>query len=323
MNVPRSTALVICAALVLVAGLTLARWGAKGPGASGEVEVRGSELGWSPLTLELVSYRGERAHACPARDEPTAERLQCAAWLVFSSLSPDSREKLLDGSEALLDHLEASAHPMLVTLEETPWAEVRSEVAWVYPIWAAAEHVTRTCFRTGDGAVTVRVPGESEPLAGGVSFSPEAARVADGFLVERFLSWSISSSRLLRLGAESTSQLNALRRRSVLADSTLALVLEQTSFDADAELWRQLHPRVQAIVERLDRLAARLPTRHPLVLLFRGASLGPPERSCLPWLQLEASTVLVVPKLSAASRSEALSRELSEWGASKVEADGD
>lgn len=259
--------------------------------------------------------------AAPAPEDGDAERADDRAMsLAVASLSRSERAEVLAAMTYAAARLESRLTPLGEDLGDgDPIEELEKTIALYAPVlngarafeagrWQSAEldvRVAGTC-------PPVRAPGELCVSLRGERGDEEPVAVAGR---ARFLAWSVAHAHILELPSEREARecAEALRERRRRDTSVMSLVLTKE----DVEL-RPVPERddLQRAARRLGAAIAASERRNPerLESLGRAAPAG----HVTPWLNLSASIVLVVPRLSALARLAELPREVEELGSCRV-----
>lgn len=260
----------------------------------------------------------------PASDEGDERRADDRAMsLAVASLSRPERAEVLAAMTYAAARLESSLTPFGEDLGDgDPIEELEQTIALYAPVlngarafeagrWRSADldvRVASACppaLPPGEACVSVWSERGAQP---GTQHTFDGAPAALGARA-RFLAWSVSHARILGLRSEQEARdcAEALRERRRRDSSAMSLVLTKD----DLEL-RPVPERddLQRAARRLGAAIAASERRNPerLEALGRAAPAG----HVTPWLDLDASMVLVVPRLSALARLGDLSREVEE-----------
>jgi hypothetical protein len=248
----------------------------------------------------------------PVEDAATEHRR--AAALALGSLSPPALGALAGALEELTKRLEIKANPLVEDLDDDPpGAELSALARTAGPSVTASDAVATHRHASGDRRLVVGIAAQCPTTPErGVSCVPlwPAVGADDDGARARFFAWSLASAGVLsvRDAAASERAVSVLRARSLGSDSAIALVLTEADLAGGRDGADQ--NRVRARAARALELARSDPTADTR-LLARLAEQAPSGR-VVPWLQLDADEVLVVPRLGALGHIAALAREIDE-----------
>ncbi len=227
-------------------------------------------------------------------DPKSGNRLGDAIWLALASAGPRHRKKTIALLQAALAEIEASATPGLDGLFEPEAIELlHARRGLLLPKLTAARAMIRHHWTDAELTVTT-APG------GFFAWKATTDRRVEH---ARFLMWPISHALLLR-NVPPPSLLAVqedLANESDSATTSLALIVTPELAlrrGAPAEL-----ARLQADCRRARRLLDRVAPKNPLASALADLA-GATSEPLIPWIELRANDLLVVPRLGAlATRS--------------------
>jgi hypothetical protein len=232
---------------------------------------------------------------------------------VLSSLGAEARTSTLSDIGELIDGIEAQQLPLGLDLsDDSPSVIARRLQKALLPSWTAARSLVLGSWSASDGSLSVRVaaPARAASTQGITVLAWSETERNTLAARARFLAWPVSNAVLLDAGSPAgVRDLAALLRAGVTRESGLVgLVLDAGSQNvtrlSEGEPERR---ELEARLRRFDEAALKkLGDAEPLARALRA---GLPAAPALPWLELHASELLVVPRLSSLARR---SRFLSE-----------
>lgn len=280
---------------------------------------------WGPWNREAVEGRGPwklyLSTSPGSKPSPSDAVEPEAIWVALTALPPERLRNVVDELEAVIAILDTERDPFAVDLlDEEPEPIVRGLSRWFLPVLSAARALCAGHWSTPDGRLTVSVEREGC----GPDCRVVGAWAGPGEEVEplvmraRFIAWPISSALLIRCeGAERRREAAvALQRAIGSARSSFALVVDALAQGAEPSSMPALK---RAELESIRSLAVKYreqsagPVRSGkmawLMDLCESAALVRPDRRSLPWLRLDPTELLLVPRLSVLSRRPAFVAE--------------
>ena len=261
-------------------------------------------------TADLASANEKLLRAGSPVEPKSSERARTAA-LALGALTPEAMATLEWVLDEVVTRLSVQTNPFVEDLDDdAPDAIVAALLRAAGPSLTACNAIASRRHSSGDGrliaSVAMSCPAQLEPgmscvsLWGSDAVGPEGNRA-------RFFAWSLASAGVLsvRSGETRMQAVQALRHASQNGPSTIALVLTEDDLQGRPD------ETGAAIRERAKR-ALELAHRASVVdtTLLELLASDPPTSRVVPWLQLAGDEVLVVPKLSAATRPSALANEV-------------
>lgn len=227
-------------------------------------------------------------------------------WLALATLSPAQRASLLDEVEAAMASVEARANPLLVDLVEDDVVDVfHRNQGWLLPLCTAASALLAVSYEGPDGFRVRALAPDSARKPGDVA----AWKSGDEDRRERrarFLAWPASRSLVVRARSKDGARaLEAdLRNACSRKESAISLVLDRPLLEG-----RSPEPRLDTVLGRLAKAQERFQTDEDLQLVPK---VPTPGVAISPWVILDDSEFLVVPKLGALSPSDRFASEIRE-----------
>jgi len=237
--------------------------------------------------------------------------------LVFASLSPSERVRVLDELRDAVDQIEARMFPLALDLGEGDPAEtLRSTMVSLMPAYSAAYSLSRGTWTFTDATVHVVPSCEGESVVDRSSCVPlwgdavvGSEQVRQDVKRARYAVWSMAHAAVFELVSIGSLEevAKTLRERALQLESTIALVLTERELSREPVTERG---ELENVASRLVELLVKAKVDYPRQLeSFR---VGVPSTRAVPWLRVSPMSVVVVPRMSVLARLPAFTAEVEE-----------